>query len=94
MHPQTANAIDRFEIVDGGLLGDLLLLNASIHPLFAVTCLEFFDDLIPEIAGKVIHCVGNECRDGVWIGHRFKKGEATGTPSNLPIVLKETSSRH
>ena len=32
-HPESTNAVDRLEVVDGGLLGYLLLLNASIDRL-------------------------------------------------------------
>ena len=82
-HPESPNAVDRLEVVDGGLLGDLLLLDASIHPLFAVACFELIDHLIAEIAWEIVQGICDECRDGVGIGHNSKK---KGGPRKFPVA--------
>jgi len=82
-HSESTNSIDRPEVIDGGLLGYLLLLDASIDPLFAVAGLELIDHLVAEIAWEIVQGICDEGRDGVGIGHDSKNG---GGPRNFPAA--------
>jgi hypothetical protein len=82
-HSKSTDAIDGLEVIDGGLLGYLLLLDASIHPLFAVAGLELIDHLVAEIAWEIVQGICDEGRDGVRIGHDSKK---KGGPRKFPVA--------
>jgi hypothetical protein len=53
-HSESTDSIDGLEVIDGGLLGYFLLLNASIHPLFAVAGLELINYLAAEISWEIV----------------------------------------
>ena len=53
-HPKAADAVDGLAVDLVRLLGYLALLDACIDPVLVDAVAEFIDDLIPEIARKII----------------------------------------